>query len=298
MPSIFDKPVLQLLHDKLFDDKELKIWVLREDLVHPFMGGNKWRKLKYNLQEFVRLKKECLVTFGGAFSNHIVATAAAGKEFGFKTIGIIRGEELHEHSNDVLKFASKCGMKLVFVSREQYRLRNDPGFIQHLPQGNALMQQISSYYVVPEGGGNEWGIKGCKEIIQDIEMDFDVLCCACGTGATLAGIATSLKEHQKALGIAVLHATNSIQDKIEKQQLLSGQVTINDYFTFGGYGKSNHMLEKFCSDFEQKHNIPIEPVYTGKLFYAVYKLAESNHFKTGSRIVVLHSGGIFNFTDN
>ena len=115
MSSIFNKPVLEPLHDKLFEEKELKIWVLREDLVHPFMGGNKWRKLKYNLEEFFQQGKENLVTFGGAFSNHIVASAAAGKEFGFKTLGIIRGEELHEQSNDALKFASKCGMKLVAV---------------------------------------------------------------------------------------------------------------------------------------------------------------------------------------
>jgi 1-aminocyclopropane-1-carboxylate deaminase len=291
LQPVFKKSFLQPLEDPLFEKKNLKVFVLRDDIIHPFISGNKWRKLKYNIDEFRRQGKEYLVTFGGGYSNHIVATAAAGKEFGINTIGIIRGEELNTHSNPVLHFANECGMKLVFISREKYRsFREDNSLVFHEPgiPGTDL-------YMLPEGGSNEFAIKGCEEIPGDIAVDFDFICCASGTGATLAGITKGLKKHQKSIGIAVLKDAGSLDEAVKGYIGSKNNFQVIRDYHFGGYAKSTGELDLFCQSFIQKNNIPIEPVYTGKLFFGIYDLIRKNFFETGKTIVLVHTGGIFDF---
>lgn len=298
MTLVLNKSVLQPLNDQLFAKKKLKVFVLRDDLIHPFISGNKWRKLKYNIEQFQKEGKEYLVTFGGAFSNHIVATAAAGKLYSIKTIGIIRGEEHDINSNSVLRFAHNCGMELIFVSREEYRkwkLGNGNSKLAKLLNSKTGIDQ-SEIYLLPEGGSNEFAVKGCKEIIDDIPVDFDYICCDCGTGATFAGIVSGLKNHQQAIGIAVLKGAEFIDDAVKKYNptIKTFQV-IHDYH-FGGYAKSATELDEFCKSFSGTKNIPVEPVYTGKLFYGLYDLIRKDFFAEGKTIVVVHTGGVLNIT--
>jgi 1-aminocyclopropane-1-carboxylate deaminase/D-cysteine desulfhydrase-like pyridoxal-dependent ACC family enzyme len=284
----FQKPPLQKLKDNLFEEKQLNIYVLRLDLIHPFISGNKWYKLKYNLEEFHRLGKEYLVTFGGAFSNHIVATAAAGKEFGIKTIGIIRGEELNKNSNAVLQFASACGMELVFVSREEYRRLK--------ASDEKVRGKITSdIFILPEGGSNEFALQGCTEIVKEIHTPFDCILSACGTGMTLAGIAKSISSHQEIIGISVLHGENFLEKNISEWSGNNHFKMIYDYH-FGGYARVNDELKTFCNTFYYQQQIRIEPVYTGKLFFGLYDLIKKDSFKQGKTIVAIHSGGVFDFS--
>jgi 1-aminocyclopropane-1-carboxylate deaminase len=287
---------LDLLKQDFFSKKEVSVSVLRLDMIHPHISGNKWFKLKYNLEAFKEQKKKYLVTFGGAFSNHIVATAAAGKENEIETIGIIRGEELNENSNHVLKFASSCGMKLFFVTRDDYRMIREtaslPERIYAHPDIYRDSTLNSELYFLPEGGSNTLAVKGCEEIVKNIHEEFDYIICAVGTGSTLAGISKSLKEGQTAIGIPVLEGKSFLEKDI--LNLNGGRKNfqlVHDY-SFGGYAKSTGELELFCQKFSNQHGIKIEPVYTGKMFYALYDLIEKNYFNEGSKIVAIHSGGI------
>lgn len=286
MEVILNNPVIVELTDSLFVEKELQVFVLRLDLIHPIISGNKLYKLKYNLEEFHRQKKEFLVTFGGAYSNHLVATATAGKESDIYTIGIIRGEELDENSNECLKFISSCGMKLIFVTREEYR---------RLRENNADLFSLvdipaSKLFLLPEGGSNELAVKGCEEITRNIPFDFDYICCACGTGATLAGIAKSLKGNQQAIGISVLMGEGFLENTIKKFTASTNNFEIIHDYHFGGYAKSTTELEIFCKRFNEGNDIPIEPVYTGKLFFGVYDLIRKDFFEKGRKIVIVHTG--------
>ena len=280
------RPVLQLLHDILFDESQLKVYVLRLDTMHPLVSGNKWYKLKYNIEAFQKSGQEFLVTFGGAYSNHIVATAAAGKESGIQTIGIIRGEELNEHSNPYLRFANDCGMKLIFVSREIYRKAHDSTFPM-----DELLNNFKPYYILPEGGAGELAVIGCKEIIQEIPVDFSFICCACGTGTTLAGISAGLTTGQKAIGIPVLQGSFLEKDILRMNGGIHNFELMHDYH-FGGYAKSGAALEEFCETFSVRHHLPVEPVYTGKLFYGIMDLIHKLYFPPSSTLVLVHSGGI------
>jgi 1-aminocyclopropane-1-carboxylate deaminase len=294
MALALSKSPLVELNDRIFTGKNLRVFVLRDDLIHPFISGNKWRKLKYNIEEFRTKGSKYMVTFGGAFSNHLVATAAAGKEFGFETIGIIRGEELTADSNPVLRFANDCGMKLIFVTREKYKyLRED-----HTMLSSELQIQNSVMNVLPEGGSNELAVKGCMEIVDDIPVEFDFIMCPSGTGATLAGISKNLKEHQQAIGIAVLKGAEFLDVPLKKFTDSGENYRLIHDYHFGGYAKSNLELEQFCLSFHKNTGIPVEPIYTGKLFYALYDLVRTDFFEPGKTIVVVHTGGIFNFSTN
>ncbi|NEM99549.1 1-aminocyclopropane-1-carboxylate deaminase/D-cysteine desulfhydrase [Pontibacter burrus] len=281
---------LQQLQHPLLQKHHIELWVKREDLLHPHISGNKWRKLKYNLQEAKAQGKQTIVTFGGAYSNHIAATAAAGAEFGFKTIGMIRGEE-HLPLNPTLAFATEQGMELHYIAREAYRLKNEPKFLAE------LSANYSQPYIVPEGGTNQLAVKGCTEIIDDITIDFDVICCASGTGGTIAGIIAGLKGQRQVLGFPALKGGDFLRDEIE--QLVynySGQhygnwQLITDYH-FGGYAKVKPELLQFIREFQEQHHIPLEPVYTGKLFYGLFYLISKGYFPEGTRIVAVHTGGL------
>nr|WP_294934430.1 pyridoxal-phosphate dependent enzyme [uncultured Flavobacterium sp.] len=264
----------------------VSLFIKREDLLFPGMSGNKYRKLKYNLQQARSKGFSKLLTFGGAFSNHIAAVAVAGREFGFETIGVIRGEELQDkfHENPTLSTAWKNGMKFDFVSRENYRQKDAEEFIRHL-------QSIhGNFYLLPEGGTNELAIRGCEEILTVNDVDFTHICCAVGTGGTITGIINSLGENQKAIGFPALKGS-FLSDDIRSFVKNNQWELIPDYH-FGGYGKINEELISFMNRFHGDAGIPLDPVYTGKLMYGVCDLIEKNYFPEGSKILVIHTGGL------
>lgn len=258
----------------------------REDLIHPFISGNKYRKLKYNLQKAKALNKNTLLTFGGAYSNHIAATAYAGKSYGFNTIGIIRGEELKDkvESNPTLKFAKSCGMQFKFVTREAYRSKLENDFIEN------LKLEFGDFYLVPEGGTNQLAVKGCEEILNDSDRDFDFICCSVGTGGTISGLINSSQSHQKILGFPALKG-DYIREDIRKFAKKANWDLITDYH-FGGYGKIKPELITFINDFKRKYNIPLDPVYTGKMMYGIFDLIEKQFFPEEAKILAIHTGGL------
>lgn len=287
---------LQKVHSDFITSKGLELFVYRLDLNHPHISGNKLYKLKYNLEEAKKQSKKTLLTFGGAFSNHIAATAAAGKEHNFNTIGIIRGEEPAE-LNSTLKFAKECGMKLHFVSRTLYQNKEE--------LNKYVSEKFSekNYYSIPEGGSNELGIIGCKEITSNIPIDFDIVCCPCGTGSTITGITLSLKEHQSAIGFQILKGENYIKREVENwlshfnSNLPAGQARnnnweINEEFHFGGYAKLKPELLNFMLEFEKENAIPLDYIYTGKMMFGIMELIKREKFQKGTKIIAIHTGGL------
>ncbi len=264
----------------------ISVTIKREDLLHPFVSGNKFRKLKYNLLQAKAEKQTTLLTFGGAFSNHIAAVAFAGQENGFKTIGIIRGDELGDkiNENPTLSFAQNCGMQLEFVSREEYRLKSETTFL-----GN-LKQKFGDFYLVPEGGTNALAVKGCEEILTEEDAQFDYVCCAVGTGGTISGIINSILPHQKVLGFPALKG-DFLKEEIRNFATNENWELISEYH-FGGYGKVNPELIEFINRFYATTQIPLDPIYTGKMVYGVINLIEQNYFPENAKILLIHTGGI------
>lgn len=255
-------------------------------MIHPYVSGNKLRKLKYNLLEAKKQNKHTLLSFGGAFSNHIAALAYAAEENGMKSIGIIRGEELASKidQNPTLQFAQECDMQLEFVSREVYRNKENQEFLSE------LQNQYGDYYLVPEGGTNHLAIKGCEEILTGDDAIFDYVCCAVGTGGTISGIINSAKLHQKILGFPALKG-DFLQDEIRNFVQNKNWELIPDYH-FGGYGKITTELIGFINDFFEKTKVPLDPIYTGKMFFGVMNMIENNYFPPNSKILLIHTGGL------
>jgi len=270
---------LQEIVDSVLEDKGLRVFVKREDLIHDKISGNKWRKLYYNLQYAKEQGFSTLVTFGGAYSNHI-----AGNEFGFKTIGFIRGDE-HSPLNPTLQYAKECGMEFRYVDRSAYREKDTVEF------QDEFLSEIQNYYLIPEGGTNELAVKGCQEILEDTVIDFDVVCCPCGTGGTISGIINSLKKHQKAIGFPALKGAGFLKEEIGVY-VKNSQWELNLDYHFGGYAKVSSILIEFINKFKEKHQIPLDPVYTGKMMYGLWDLIEKDYFRRGSSIVVIHTGGL------
>ena len=264
----------------------ISLYIKREDLIHPFVSGNKFRKLKYNLLQAKAENHDTLLTFGGAFSNHIAAVAYAGQEQGFKTIGIIRGDELRDKisENPTLTFAQNCGMQFEFVTREQYRLKNDISFLEK------LKENFSRFYHIPEGGTNALAIKGCQEILTEGDVDFDFVCCSIGTGGTISGIINTILPHQKVLGFPSLKG-DFLKDEIRNFVQNQNWELITDYH-FGGYGKVNEELITFINQFYNENKIPLDPIYTGKMVFGVIDLIHKNFFPAKSKILLIHTGGI------
>ena len=264
----------------------ISLEIKREDLLHPFISGNKFRKMKYNLLQAKAENQHTLLTFGGAYSNHIAAVAYAGKEQEFKTIGIIRGDELGDkiEENPTLKFAQECGMQFEFVTREAYRHKTEPDFIAN------LQQKFGSFYLVPEGGTNEYAIKGCEEILTEEDIKFDYVCCAVGTGGTISGIINSALPNQKLLGFPALKG-DFLKDEICKFATSKNWELVTDYH-FGGYGKVNEELIQFINQFYRQTQVPLDPVYTGKMFFGVIDLIQKNYFPDNSKILLIHTGGL------
>jgi 1-aminocyclopropane-1-carboxylate deaminase len=262
------------------------IFFKREDLLHPYISGNKFRKLKYNLLEAKKLKKSTLLTFGGAYSNHILAVAAAGKENDFNTLGVIRGEELEKKilENPTLKKAQEFGMKFVFISRDQYRSKEDLKLIEN------LKSKYGDFYLIPEGGTNELAVKGCEEILTDEDDAFDFICTSVGTGGTISGIINCSKPCQKVLGFPALKG-DFIQEDIRKFANKDNWKLITDYH-FGGYAKMTTELINFMNYFYKNYEIPLDPIYTGKMVFGVFDLIEKKYFPENAKILLIHTGGL------
>ncbi len=267
-------------------DNKISLFIKREDLIHPLISGNKYRKLKYNLIKAREDGFDALLTFGGAYSNHIAATAYAGKVHGFKTIGIIRGEELEEkwRLNPTLKLAKEHGMQFKFVSRDAYRDKDNIHF------HSELENEFGSHYLLPEGGTNVLAIKGCEEILTPNDNDCDVLCCSVGTGGTLAGISNAALPHQQVLGFPALKG-DFLQEDIRKFARKENWVLQTAYH-FGGYAKVSKTLVDFVNDFYKQTQILLDPIYTGKMMFGLLDMAQNKSFKPRTRILAVHTGGL------
>ncbi len=295
------KPSTEPLHCGLLERTGVSLNVLRLDKCHPLLSGNKWYKLKYNLLEFQEQAELPILSFGGAYSNHLHALAAAGKLLGMRTIGVVRGE-MPEPLNPVLAFAKQQGMTLVSISRSDYRRKQDADFLQE------LHASFGDFHLLPEGGSNSLAIKGCEEIAsllkwQDSAANRLVALC-CGTGTTMAGLLSGLSKVEagsapEVLGVSVLRGDGYLQSEISSQLQACGcydtaDWRVDDAYHCGGYARSNPALKSFLSEFATFSDLPLEPVYTGKLFYALFDLIESKVIPSGTEIVAIHSGGIHN----
>lgn len=271
---------------KLPKESKVRLFIKREDQIHPFVSGNKYRKLKYNLEEAVSLGFETLLTFGGAFSNHIAAVAAAGKIKGLKTIGVIRGEELVTKisTNPTLKFAQEQGMRLHFVSREAYKNKISRSFFED------LKSRFGTFYTIPEGGTNALAVKGCEEILMPKDKKFDYICCSVGTGGTISGIINASESQQQILGFPALKG-DFLKDIIRKFAIKSNWELQTDCH-FGGYAKINEGLVEFINQFKDEQGIALDPVYTGKMLFGIIDLIEKGYFPVGSKILAIHTGGL------
>ena len=281
---------LQKIEDEFLFRHKINLYVKREDLNDPELSGNKLHKLKFNLLKAREDNHETLLTFGGAYSNHIYAVAAAGKRFGFKTIGIIRGEE-HLPLNPTLKFAKSCGMKIGYMNRSTYRNKTSYQVI------NQLKEQFGRFYLIPEGGTNELALKGCSEIINSLDINFDIICTACGTGGTIAGLISGLKNSQKAIGFSVLKGAEFLNNDIRKLLGFYKMNCLNNWeikmdYHFGGYAKFTPELIDFLNKYEINTNIKVEPVYTGKMFFGIYDMIQKNNIPEETTIIALHTGGL------
>ncbi|MGB5385171.1 MAG: pyridoxal-phosphate dependent enzyme [Eudoraea sp.] len=270
----------------LLKKKKVELHIKREDLIHPQISGNKYRKLKYNLLKAKELKYDTILTFGGAYSNHIAATAYAGKKDRMKTIGVIRGEELAGSwtSNPTLSAANKQGMKFKFVSRADYRKKETAAFY------NNLKAEFGNFYLVPEGGTNKLAVKGCEEILTQKDSEFDVICCSVGTGGTLAGIINTATPNQRVIGFPALKGDFLRKDICKFVE--NGNWELYTDYHFGGYARVDESLISFINEMNQNHEIPLDPVYTGKMIYGILDMIANDFFKPKTKILAIHTGGL------
>ena len=284
-------PIVEL-KISIFEEAHVRVLVKCEYLNHPFISGNKWWKLKYNLEAATKFDHKTILTFGGAYSNHIYATAAAARELGLKSIGIIRGEETLP-LNPTLSFAKECGMELHYVSREVYRTKNEESFLQN------LKDQFGDFYLIPEGGTNEFAVKGVKEFAQSLtkEVKFDYLCIPVGTGGTMAGMVAGLDKTVSVIGFSVLKGGEFLREEvIHHLKNISnwnyGMWQVETSYHHGGYGKTTDELKALVNYFKEKHQLPLDFVYTAKMLSGVIDLASKEFFIVGSTIMLLHTGGL------
>jgi 1-aminocyclopropane-1-carboxylate deaminase len=270
----------------LLREKGVTLHIKREDTIHPQISGNKYRKLKYNLLEAQKLGHDTLLTFGGAFSNHIAAVACAGHEQGFKTVGVIRGEELQDkwRDNPTLNLAHAHGMRFHFVSRSDYRQKNEEAFLR------TLKEEFGDSYLLSEGGTNLLAVKGCEEIVTENDSNFDYICSSVGTGGTLAGLINSAKPHQTVLGFPALKGDFLKQDI--NTFVRSDQWKLMTDFHFGGYAKVSEELIHFINTFKEETGVPLDPIYTGKLLFGIFELVKQDFFPKGTQVLVIHTGGL------
>ncbi|MBS1685179.1 MAG: 1-aminocyclopropane-1-carboxylate deaminase/D-cysteine desulfhydrase [Bacteroidetes bacterium] len=281
---------LQLIREPSIAERGVELWLKRDDLTHPEIQGNKWRKLRYNLVEAREEGHDTLLTFGGVYSNHIAATAAAGRQFGFKTIGIIRGEPT-DTATETLLTAARHGMRILWMDRAQYRMKDDPDSIE------SLRVQLGRHYYIPEGGTNLLALPGVIEMVNEIKEDYDYICTASGTGGTLAGIVAGLYGRRKAIGFSVLKGQDTLTPTVAQlvsdyteQQFDNWHIT-SDYH-HGGYARVTPALIDFIRQFKRDQLVQLEPVYTGKLLYGLYDMIGKGDFPRGTKIIAVHTGGL------
>jgi 1-aminocyclopropane-1-carboxylate deaminase len=286
----YTETLVQEIYDPAVEKAGIRLLVKREDLNHSLVSGNKWWKLKYNLAEAIRLNLP-VVTFGGAFSNHIFATAAACRDLNLRSIGIIRGERTMP-LNHTLTIAESCGMKLEFVSREGYRKKDTSDFNEQ------LKNKFGNFYLIPEGGTNELAVKGCSELANVLfKNSFDHVLLPVGTAGTLAGLICGFEGQKNILGVSVLkggeflHQTTA--DLVKNYSGKSyGNWSLLTSYHHGGYAKKTEALADFVGAMKDRHNLPLDTVYTGKLMWAVFKEIEERRFPRGSTVLALHTGGL------
>jgi 1-aminocyclopropane-1-carboxylate deaminase len=277
-------PVVEVVDDRLAG---VRLFLKRDDLIHPELTGNKWRKLVHNLGTAAEQGATTLLTFGGAYSNHLRATAAAGHYFGFETIGVVRGEE-RLPLNESLAYAVGRGMRLAYLDRATYRRKHEPDAVA------GLRERFGDFYLLPEGGSNALAVRGCAELPGELDFPYDVVCCPCGTGGTLAGIAAGLPEGRRALGFAVLRG-GFLTGEVERLQRaaygrLAGDWRVEERFHGGGFARTTAELEAFAADFAVRHGVELERVYVAKMMFGIFALVEEGAFPAGCRIVAVVTG--------
>lgn len=276
--------------------EHISFWIKRDDLIHKDISGNKWRKLKYNIEEAKHQKKEGILTFGGAYSNHLLATAKACQMNKLKCIGLIRGEELNPNSNSTLSNCQSMGMEFLFINRSEYRKKNDYDYLAR------IKSQFDNYYIVPEGGANFHGVIGCQEILQSTANDFDHVFVSAGTGTTTAGVVLSVPERTTVHSIPVLKGSFMAKDISALMYAVTynqnfvnermRQLTVHENYHFGGYGKWNEELIHFIQDFYKQTNVKLDPIYTGKAMFGLVDLMNKNKISSRQKILFIHTGGL------
>ncbi len=282
----FEKSILTRIEHPSILEQRVELFLKRDDLLHPIVSGNKWRKLKYNLDRALTMETDTLISMGGAYSNHLHALAYTGKALGLNTIGIIRGEK-PEILNPTLRDMEDWGMTFHFVSRNDFRKYRS----YKLPEDFSGLE--SNQYWLPEGGANALALKGVGEIVEEIETNYDYLCAACGTGATLAGLINQIPESINVLGFSALKNSDDLKTEIVSWLTCDNKnwQLFNQYH-FGGFAKVKPELMVFIQDFQQQTGIELEPIYTGKMLFGIFDLIGKGYFKSGSRIIALHTGGL------
>jgi 1-aminocyclopropane-1-carboxylate deaminase len=282
---------IQEITDPGLGDAPFHLILKRDDLISPEFPGNKWRKLKLNLDAARRGGHRTLLTFGGAYSNHVRATAAAGARFGFATIGVIRGEE-HRPLNPSLSYAADHGMRLIYLDRASYRGKTEPGLLA------GLRDRFGAFYLLPEGGSNALAARGCAELAGELsaQVAFDVVCVPCGTGGTLAGVAAGLAAGQRAIGFSALRggdgflpaAVRALQDEAFGGP--RGDWRIDDEFHFGGFARRTPELDEFIAAFRARHGLTLDRIYVAKMMYGIYAHARRGTFAPGRTVVAVITG--------
>lgn len=289
MPLFYRASPIQEFNHVFIKDAGVTLLIKREDMNHPEIQGNKWWKLKYNLARAREMKCETLLTFGGAYSNHIFATAGAARENGFRSIGVIRGEEVRP-LNPTLSYAEGKGMKLHFVSRADYRQKTDIAFIE------SLRNEFGDFYLIPEGGTNALAVKGCSEFAVNLaeEISFDYVCVPVGTGGTMAGMISGLKGKSQVIGYSSLKGGAFLEEAV-RLLLMPERFTnweVRTGYDFGGYGKRTVELMNFIAEQRQQNQLPLDVVYTSKMIFGILNDIKEGKFPRGSVIVAVHTGGL------
>ncbi len=278
---------VERIPSSLMDRKGIVIYIKRDDLIHPLIMGNKWRKLKFNIQYAKDRGFDTIATYGGAYSNHIIAVASACELYGLKSIGIIRGNELNQDSNPTLKLSAKKGMHMVFVNRQDYLLLKNNQTLPYMTNKRVL--------ILPEGGTNELAIRGCEEVLEEIDFPFDTMCCPYGTGGTAAGLLSALPNERN---LWIFSSLKGDQQGDEFSKLLETHSIekMNYRFFpenhFGGYAKFKPELIDFINSFYSEFRILLDPIYTGKMFFSVWELAKNDQIAPNSRLLLIHTGGL------
>ena len=290
-----DKSIVEYIAVPEFEARGIKLFIKRDDLIDEVVSGNKWRKLKYNVELCQSRKNEGILTFGGAYSNHLVATASACHKMGMKSIGIVRGDELSPNSNKTLQQCSELGMKLVFVTREEYLARHEKAYHED------LSYTYPNHHIVPEGGANYYGIIGCQEIMSEVREKIDHVFIAQGTSATSCGVLSSLNENQTLHVVPALKGYRSLEEmrnlmvssgmEAERVEAQLKRVEAHPEFHFGGYGRYTEGLLKYIQDFYRKHGIKLDPVYTGKVMFALTHELQNTRY-SNTNVLFIHTGGI------